>query len=141
MSPFVPNRARSLDAFPWLDHRTGQRRIPFLGSHVPLAHGPESRDSVLAKATGVLRRTAGRAPTVERFRPLFPRPLVPPVQLERRLGDRQARDADRLASQGFHVVLATEVSSGLPATSRGRSKAHCAGGAGEPDVGTGSPGS
>jgi hypothetical protein len=38
-------------------------------------------------------------------------PLVSSMQLERVLGNRQTRDADRVASQGFQVVLEMEVAS------------------------------
>src|SRR5215470_4313296 len=49
--------------------------------------------------------------TIERLRPCLSHPLVSPLRLERGLGHRQTRDFDRLASQGFQVVVEMEVAS------------------------------
>jgi hypothetical protein len=62
---------------------------------------PQRGSLVPAKAAGLLSGEAGPTETIERLRPFLPHPLVSLMRLERCLGHRQTRHADRLASQEF----------------------------------------
>ena len=95
----------------YLDHRSGHGRASFLPSPVPLAHIPQRRSPVFAKAACLLSGETGPTKTIKRLRPFLSYPLVSPMQLERGFGHRQTRDPDRLAAQEFPVVLEREVTS------------------------------
>jgi hypothetical protein len=61
--------------------------------------------------------------------------MVTALRLEGGVGDRQARDSDRLASQGIQVVLAVEMSSRQTTTARKYPPIDCSHGARESDLG------
>ena len=111
MLRFFPNAKRLLDSLLILITDLVTDGLLFLPSPVPLAHSPQRRSPVSAKAAGLLSGETGPTKTIERLRPFLPNPLVSIVQLERILGHRQTRDPDRLAAQEFPVVLEREVAS------------------------------
>ena len=97
MSRFFPSAKRSLDSLLNLITDLVADGLSFLPSPVPLAHSPERGGPVPAKAASLLSGEAGPTETIERLRPLLSHALVSPMQLGKCLGDRQTRDADRLA--------------------------------------------
>ena len=114
MSRFFPNAKRSLTSLlNLITHLVADGlllfRLMFRSRKALKRGGP-----VPAKTAGLLSGVAGPFETMERLRSFLSRPLVSPTQLEKCLGHRQTRDADRRAAQGFPVVLEMEVQGGRP---------------------------
>jgi hypothetical protein len=74
--------------------------------------------------------------TIDRLRPFLSHPLVSPMQLERGPGNRETRDADRLASHGSPVVWKMEVASWSATASWEHPQTHRARGTRESNLGT-----
>ncbi len=85
--------------------------LHFLGAIIRSRSAVSAEVLFLRKQLAFLPRAPNPPATAYRLRPIFPGSLVTAVRLEGCFGDRQARDSDRLASQGIQAVLAMEVSS------------------------------
>jgi hypothetical protein len=131
--PPVDSFDNRIDALPkvdlvgsWHFSRFGGRGTQFRWLESPISNCTDCRKPVSSQAIGVLPRARNSATTVDQRRPTLVGPLVPALFLEIRPIDRQARNLDRLASQGIPAVLEMEVATGQAADPAGLASTHCA---------------
>src|ERR1019366_3177755 len=91
-----------------------------------------------AQAVGLLSRTSGAAPAADRRGSHQPCAVVEVLRLAIRFGDRQTRNADRLASPAFQAVLEDEITPGQAEATQQHPSTDCSNGGRKSNLGAGS---
>src|SRR6516164_11211648 len=107
--------------------------VPALGTF--FAGCLECRSTVSAQAACLLPGTPNSTSQAQRCCALFFGVVVPILQLETGIDDRQTRDPHQLASQGIQAVVEVEIALGAASDSRRSSPVDCAHGVAESDLG------
>ena len=115
---------------------SGAQHIPaFLCS---VAFSSACGEPVLTKAVGLLPRTSDPTQAADRCRSHQPCAVGEVLRLAISFGDRQTRNADRLASPAFQAVLEDEIAPGQTEATQKHPSTDCSNGGRKSDLGAGS---
>ena len=119
----------------WRSSRFGGRRSESRSLESPFSNCFDCRESVSSQAIGVLPRTPNPATATDERGSALVGLLVALLCLEIRSSGCQARNTDRLASQGVPVILEVEVATRPTSDSARPPPTHCRNGSWESDLG------